>query len=70
LIEINSSGVISEGQSAFIPGHLITDNILVAYELFHYMHGLGGFGMALKLDMSKAFDKVEWLFLENIMLKL
>jgi len=26
--------------------------------------------MALKLDMTKAFDGVEWQFLENIMLKL
>jgi len=65
-------GVVSKCQSAFIPGRLITDNTLVTYKLFRYIHGLGGSGgaMALKLDMSKAFDRVEWLFLEKIMLKL
>ena len=26
--------------------------------------------MAVKLDMSKAYDKVEWIFLEKVMRKL
>ena len=47
--------------------------MLVAYETLHTLHvrkkGKKGY-MALKLDISKAYDQVEWLFLQNIMVKI
>jgi hypothetical protein len=56
-----------------LPGRLITDNILAAYETIHSMHtkmwSKVGF-MGIKLDMSKAYDRVEWKFLEAVMSKL
>jgi hypothetical protein len=65
--------VISSNQSAFIPGRLIMDNVLAAYETLHTMHtnmwSKVGF-MGIKLDMSKAYDRVEWKFLEVVMEKL
>ncbi|XP_035551053.1 uncharacterized protein LOC118349651 [Juglans regia] len=65
--------VICWNQSAFILNRLITDNIMVAYELLHSMHskrkGRAG-SMAIKLDMSKAYDRVEWDFLAAMLLKL
>ena len=65
--------VISPTQSAFVPGRLISDNYLVAAEVAHYMHkrASGSKGlMAVKLDISKAYDRVEWKFLEAVMHRL
>jgi hypothetical protein len=61
--------IISPSQSVFVPSRLITDNVLLAYELTHYLNQRkwGGNGMAaIKLDMSKAYDRVEWTFLEKM----
>ena len=63
--------IISVNQSAFIPRCIITDNALVAFKTFHVMkrkRGRDKHYFALKLDMSKAYDKVAWGFLERIML--
>uniref|UniRef100_A0A803PBY7 Reverse transcriptase domain-containing protein n=1 Tax=Cannabis sativa TaxID=3483 RepID=A0A803PBY7_CANSA len=63
--------VISENQSAFIPRRLISDNIMIAFEVMHYLKrkskGMTGF-MELKLDLSKAYDRIEWGFLKAMML--
>jgi hypothetical protein len=65
--------VISCYQSEFLRGRVITDNILAAYETLHSiqmrMWSKVGF-MGIKLDMSKAYDRVEWDFMEAVMVKL
>ncbi|XP_071723825.1 uncharacterized protein [Rutidosis leptorrhynchoides] len=65
-------GIISPFQSAFLSGLLISDNVVLAYELSYTIKSKTGQTgwCAIKTDMSKAFDRVEWSFLRAIMLKL
>ena len=65
--------MISDAQSAFVPDRLITDNTTVAYELLHRLQNRrkGKKGqMTVKLDISEAYDRVEWIFLQQMMVKL
>lgn len=54
-------------------GHHITDNFMVTFEVLHFMKQVmrrsDGF-VVLKLNMSKAYDWVEWGFLFEIMRRL
>lgn len=65
--------IISPLQSAFVPGRLISDNTLVAIEAAHFMHKLRHQSedfFSLKLDISKAYDRLEWDFLRAILGKI
>ena len=61
--------IISSYQIAFILGYLISNNILAAYETLHMMQtrmrGKKGY-MAVKIDMSKGYDRIEWGFLDAV----
>ncbi|KAL5757923.1 hypothetical protein ACOSP7_020534 [Xanthoceras sorbifolium] len=65
--------LISSSQSAFVPGRLIFDNVLIAFEMLHSINkrkkGKRGFA-ALKLDMSTAYNCVKWRFLKKVLEKL
>ncbi|XP_073153277.1 uncharacterized protein [Henckelia pumila] len=56
--------LVSQIQSGFVPGRMIADNILLANELTHSLNlpARGG-NVILKLDMAKAYDRVQWSFL-------
>ena len=62
--------VIDKSQSAFVPGRSITDNVLVAFETMHCIDqrkkGKEAF-MVVKLNMSKAYDRVKWSYLKATM---
>ena len=60
--------IISPQQTGFVKGRNITENYLLAQEL---MSGIGksarGGNVALKLDMSKAYDRVSWFHIVNVL---
>ena len=61
--------VIDESQSAFVPGRLISDNVLVAFEMMHSIDHRRKEKEAIMvvLDISKAYDRVKWAYLEAMM---
>lgn len=62
--------LISEQQSAFVKGRAISDNVLITHEVLHYLQHSGATvrcSMAIKTDMSKAYDRIEWNFLRSVL---
>lgn len=62
--------LISANQSAFVPQRAIADNVLITHEALHYLHNSKAKKrcyMAVKTDMSKAYDRVEWDFIRLVM---
>lgn len=59
--------LIDDSQSAYIKGRLIGDNIVTAHELLHHVRITKQKGIFFKLDFKKAFDKVHWDFLIEVL---
>lgn len=61
-------GIISRVQSAFIPGRLLVENVLLATELVKGFNwkSITPRGM-FKVDLRKAFDTVRWSFVVQIL---
>ncbi|GJZ82023.1 RNA-directed DNA polymerase, eukaryota, reverse transcriptase zinc-binding domain protein [Tanacetum coccineum] len=60
--------LINKNQSAFIPGRLIQDNILLAQDLMQCYNRVGGpKRVAFNIDIHKAYDTVSWDFMEQLL---
>ena len=57
-------------QSAFVPGRRSVDNAIVVQELIHTISNKKGLGsyMAIKVDLEKAYDKIEWSFIREVLI--
>lgn len=63
--------IITKQQRAFVPGRQIQDNIFIVHEAFHHLkRSKSTKEMAIKIDMNKAYDRVEWDFLEALLERL
>jgi len=64
---------VSDNHSAFVPGRSILDNAMIAIEVIHHMKTskrIRDKNVALKLDISKAYDRIDWLYLKEVMIKM
>ena len=59
--------IITQTHSSFLEGRQILDPILIANEVVKEYRAKKKKGWMLKLDLEKAFDRVDWDFLEKIL---
>lgn len=65
--------LISKNQSAFVSGRAIGDNVLITHETLHFLRTSEAkkyCSMAVKTDMSKAYDRIECNFLNMVLSKM
>ena len=65
------SEIIGPLQGGFIPGRGTTENIIIAQEIMHFMRNTKSRKgtMAFKIDLEKAYDRVDWRFLEATLVR-
>lgn len=60
--------LISSNQTAFVHGRQISENFVTTRELLNHIDNQGNPAIFLKVDFQKAFDSIEWPFLNRVML--
>src|SRR3954463_7165670 len=66
-IRLNSvaDNVVSPSQTAFMQGRNILDGVVILHETIHELHSKKLNGVLSKIDFEKAYDKVNWSFLQQ-----
>lgn len=59
--------LISSEQSRYVEGRQIMDGILLTHKIIHSLKHSKQAGMLLKLDLSKAFDKLSWTYIQHML---
>ena len=58
--------VINEDQTGFISGRFIGENTQMIYDTINYCEEENKKGLLIILDFFKAFDTIEWPFIEDV----
>ncbi|GJV82645.1 RNA-directed DNA polymerase, eukaryota, reverse transcriptase zinc-binding domain protein [Tanacetum coccineum] len=67
-IKAGLSKIVSMNQSAFLPGRHIQENILIAQELLKgYNRKSGPRRCAMKIDLQKVYDTINWDFIQDVL---
>jgi hypothetical protein len=61
--------LISKTQTTFIPGRYILEGVVILHEILHELRSRKSQGIILKLDFEKAYDKVHWGFMFEVLKK-
>ena len=60
--------LIGPSPTAFIPGRYIMEGVVMLYETIHELYRKKKQdGVILKLDFEKAYDKMKWPFLQQVL---
>lgn len=59
--------VIGASQTGFVKGRNILEGVVILHEVIHELRSKGKKGLILKIDLEKAYDRVRWDFLEEVM---
>ncbi len=59
--------LINPCQTAFIKGRSLMDNFLSAHILVHHLHSSNQRAALLKIDFERAFNHVNWTFLQDLL---
>lgn len=62
-----ADSIIGKNQSAFIKGRYIVDSAVILHEVLHELRVKNLQGVVMKIDFEKAYDRINWGFLEEVM---
>ena len=68
-INLVADRLICSNQTTFIRGRYILESVIMTHEIIHSVHQRVEHGVVLKLDYEKAYDKVNWEFLLDVLKK-
>lgn len=68
-INVVADRMISSNQTAFIKGRYILESVVTAHEILHSVYHSNSSGCVLKPDYEKAYDKVNWDFIIEVLTK-
>jgi hypothetical protein len=59
--------MIGDNQTGFVQGRNILEGVVILHEVIHELERSKKKGITLKVDFEKAYDKVRWDFLEEVL---
>lgn len=69
-LRVDMGKVISETQTAFVKDRQILDGVLIANEVVDEARKLKNELLLFKVDFEKAYDSVDWAYLDAVMCKM